>query len=178
VLHALPTTPPEPSQVLELGTGSGAIAISVALSAAPHAVALTAVDLSAGALEVARANAARLGAPVRFLASNWFSNVSGRFSLIASNPPYIADDDAHLTDLQHEPLMALTAESGGLGDIEKLIAQAHKHLLPGGYLLLEHGWQQGQAVRALFEQAGYGQIEQRRDLAGIIRCTGGRWLDN
>ncbi len=158
-------------RVLDLGTGSGAIAL--ALQQARPEAEVSAVDASTDALAVARANAERLGLPVRFVHSDWLAQVSGRFDLIVSNPPYIAQDDPHLAALTHEPLSALASGADGLDDIRTLIAQAPAHLAPGGWLLLEHGHAQAAAVRALFLQSeGWQTVRSRRDLAGIERCTG------
>ncbi len=158
-------------RLLDLGTGSGAIAL--ALQQARPEAEVSAVDASADALAVARANAERLGLPVRFILSDWFEQVRGHFDLIVSNPPYIAQDDPHLAALRHEPLRALTSGPDGLDDIRTLIAQAPAHLAPGGWLLLEHGHEQAAAVRELFGRAGGWQaVQSRRDLAGIERCSG------
>jgi release factor glutamine methyltransferase len=99
--------------------------------------------------------------------------VPGPFELIVSNPPYVADGDPHLAALTHEPLSALTSGADGLDDIRQIIAQAPSRLAPGGWLLLEHGWDQAAAVHALLCSAGFAQVQSRRDLAGIERCTGG-----
>mgnify|MGYP006203521549 CR=1 FL=1 len=129
--------------------------------------------LSADALAVASANAQRLGLPVQCVLSHWMDAVPGPFELIVSNPPYVADGDPHLADLTHEPLSALTSGTDGLDDIRQIIAQAPSRLTPGGWLLLEHGWDQAQAVQALLRQAGFEQVQSRQDLAGVDRCTGG-----
>lgn len=161
-------------RVVDLGTGSGAIALAIQ-SARPDAQ-VEAVDQSAGALAVAAANAARLGLPVRFRQASWLAG-AGVHDLIASNPPYVADADPHLPALQHEPREALTAGADGLDDLRRIIAEAPAHLLPGGWLLLEHGWDQAAAVRGLLAQAGFSEVVSRRDLAGHERCSGGRWLE-
>lgn len=160
-------------RVLDLGTGSGAIAL--ALSAArPHAV-LEAVDTSAEALDVARRNAQRLAIPVHFHQGSWFQPVEGQhFHLIVSNPPYIADCDPHMPALRHEPLGALTAGPDGLEDLRHIVSKAPDHLVSGGWLLLEHGHDQAQAVRQLLELAGFTEVSSRTDLAGIERCSGGQ----
>ena len=158
--------------VLDLGTGSGAIALAIQ-QARPDAQ-VTAVDLSADALAVARANAARLALPVAFVQSSWLAQVTGSYQLIVSNPPYIADADPHLPALAHEPLSALASGADGLDDIRQIIDQAAKHLPAGAWLLLEHGYDQAAAVRALLTQAGYAQVQSRQDLAGIERCSGGQ----
>ncbi len=165
-------------EVLDLGTGSGAVALAIAhsLQAASRPARLLAVDASTDALAVARANAERLGLKnVQFLESSWLQQVSGRFDLIASNPPYIASADPHLAALTHEPLQALTAGTDGLDDLRQIITQAPVHLLPGGWLLLEHGYDQAGRVRELLASQGFGQVQSRLDLAGIERCTGGQW---
>ena len=167
-----------PLQVLDLGTGSGAVALAIAhsLQAAGRPARLLAVDASTDALAVARTNAERLGLAVQFLESSWLQEVSGRFDLIASNPPYIASADPHLAALTHEPLSALTAGADGLDDIRQIIAQAPIHLQPGGWLLLEHGYDQAAQVRELLTRQGFGRVQSRRDLADIERCSGGQWL--
>jgi release factor glutamine methyltransferase len=113
---------------------------------------------------------------VQFTASDWLSAVdvqlTGRFDLIVSNPPYVAEGDPHLAALTHEPLQALTSGPDGLDDIRQIIAQAPTFLTPGGWLLLEHGWDQAASVQALLREAGFVQVQSRRDLAGIERCTG------
>ncbi|MDB5939866.1 MAG: [protein release factor]-glutamine N5-methyltransferase [Polaromonas sp.] len=164
-------------QVLDLGTGSGAIALAIAhtLLAQGRPAQVTAVDASAPALEMARENARRLGLAVDFIESCWLDQVSASFHLIASNPPYIANADPHLAALMHEPLQALTAGADGLDDIRRIIEQAPGHLLPGGWLLLEHGYNQAEQVREMLLGQGFLQVESRRDLAGIERCSGGQW---
>jgi release factor glutamine methyltransferase len=162
-------------RVVDLGTGSGAIALAIKQSC-PHAV-VEALDCSAGALEVALANARRLCLDVKFRQASWLSGSRERFDLIVGNPPYVAAADPHLAGLQHEPLGALAAGPDGLQDIRTIVAQAPPHLQPGGWLLLEHGWDQAEAVRALLTAAGLRQVATRLDLAGIERCTGGRWTD-
>ena len=169
---ALERLPPDtPQRVLDLGTGSGAVAL--ALQHERPTCQVTAVDASADALAVASANAQRLGLPVQCVLSHWMDAVPGPFELIVSNPPYVADGDPHLADLTHEPLSALTSGADGLDDIRQIIAQAPSRLAPGGWLLLEHGWDQAQAVQALLRQAGFEQVQSRQDLAGVDRCTGG-----
>jgi len=159
-------------QVIDLGTGSGAIAL--ALQHARPDAQVTAVDASADALAVARANAQALKLPVDLRQGNWLDGVAARYDLIVSNPPYIAEGDPHLPALQHEPRQALAAGSDGLDDIRTIVAQAPARLQPGGWLLLEHGWDQAPAVRALLQGAGLTEVRSRRDLAGIERCSGGR----
>lgn len=164
---------PAGARVLDLGTGSGAIAL--ALKKNRPALDVTAIDASAGALAVARRNAQRLGLDVRLIEGSWFENVSGPFDLIASNPPYVAAGDPHLAALTHEPQSALAAGPDGLNDIRSIIAQAPAHLRGQGWLLLEHGYDQAGAVRALLVAQGFGQVQSRRDLAGVERCSGGCW---
>jgi release factor glutamine methyltransferase len=161
-------------RVVDLGTGSGAIALAIQ-SARPDAM-VEAVDRSAGALAVAAANAQRLGLPVRLRQASWLEG-AGRYDLVASNPPYVATGDSHLQALRHEPQEALVAGRDGLDDLRLIARAAPAHLAPGGWLLLEHGWDQAAAVQALLRAAGFTQVASRRDLAGVERCTGGRWLE-
>ncbi|MCA0311970.1 MAG: peptide chain release factor N(5)-glutamine methyltransferase [Proteobacteria bacterium] len=170
---ALALLPPDaPRRVLDLGTGSGAIALAIA-HARPRAR-VTAVDASADALAVARANAGRLGLALELRHGDWLAPVAGeRFDLIVGNPPYIAEGDPHLPALAHEPRSALVSGADGLDDLRRIVATAPAHLAPGGWLLLEHGWDQAAAVRALLAGAGFTQVQSRRDLAGIERCSGG-----
>ncbi|MFN4121030.1 peptide chain release factor N(5)-glutamine methyltransferase [Acidovorax sp.] len=172
---ALEVIAPLPSpRVVDLGTGSGAIALALQ-SQRPTAQVL-AVDASSDALAVAQANAQRLGLPVRFALSNWLADVDGvegTFDAIVSNPPYIPSADPHLAALTHEPLQALASGADGLDDIRAIVAQAPTRLAPGGWLLLEHGYDQAEAVQALLKAHGFHQVHSRSDLAGIARCTGG-----
>jgi len=161
------------TRVLDLGTGSGAIALAVQ-HARPRAE-VWAVDASAEALAVARANAQRLGLPLQLRHGHWFAPVEGPFDLIVSNPPYIAEGDPHLVALRHEPRGALVAGHDGLDDIRHIVQAAPTHLRAGGWLLLEHGHDQAEAVRALLAEAGLVQVQSRADLAGIARCSGGQW---
>lgn len=158
--------------VADLGTGSGAIAL--ALQHQRPDAQVTAVDFSQDALAVARANAQRLQLPVQFIHSSWLEQVEGRFDVIASNPPYIREDDPHMPALRHEPRQALTSGEDGLDDIRSICAQAPARLAPGGWLLIEHGWDQGAAVAGLLQASGLTQVQHRHDLAGIARCTGGQ----
>ncbi len=158
-------------RIADLGTGSGAIALALA-RARPDAGVL-AIDASEDALAVARANGARLGLAVQWQRADWLAGVAGTFDAIVSNPPYVRADDPHLAALRHEPLAALASGADGLDDIRAIAAQAPAHLAPGGWLLLEHGWDQAPAVRDLLHAAGLDSVQSRRDLAGIARCTGG-----
>ncbi|RXR04391.1 peptide chain release factor N(5)-glutamine methyltransferase [Pseudoxanthomonas composti] len=174
---ALERLPPDrPLDVADLGTGSGAIALAIA-SERPQARVL-ATDASAQALEVARANAqAHALTNVEFAQGSWFAPLGGRrFALIASNPPYIGSQDAHLQqgDLRFEPATALASGADGLDDIRVLVAGAPARLLPGGWLLLEHGWDQGEAVHALMRQHGLAEVQTVQDLEERDRVTLGR----
>jgi release factor glutamine methyltransferase len=162
-----------PMRVADLGTGSGAIAL--ALQSQRPATQVIAVDASAAALEVARANATRLGLPVTFRQGSWLDGDATRYDLIVSNPPYVAATDPHLAALRHEPPQALASGPDGLADIREIIRQAPGCLEPGGWLLLEHGHDQAQAVRSLLAARGFAQVASRKDLAGIERCSGGQW---
>ena len=160
-------------RVVDLGTGSGAIAL--ALQSQRTDAQVLAVDASTDALAVAQANAERLGLPVQFQPANWLAGVEGPFDAIVSNPPYIPSADPHLAALTHEPLQALASGADGLEDIRTIVAQAPTHLRPGGWLLLEHGYDQAEAVQALLVAQGFVRVQSRNDLAGIARCTGGQW---
>jgi release factor glutamine methyltransferase len=157
---------------LDLGTGSGAIALALK---SQHAEAqVTAVDASLDALNVAQHNADLLALDVSFLSSDWFAQVNGEFEVIASNPPYIEDQDSHLKMLQYEPLEALVSGNDGLNAIRNIVQNACSHLVPGGWLLIEHGWQQAPQVRELLTSAGFRHVQSKLDLAGIERCSGGQ----
>jgi len=165
--------------VLDLGTGSGAIALALAKER-PHAKVL-ATDVSAAALAVARQNAEGLTLlNVDFVQQDFFAALHPRgrapeaFDLVVSNPPYVAEGDPHLADLRFEPAAALTSGKDGLAALRAIVAGAPNVLRPGGWLLVEHGMAQGAAVRDLFGQAGFHDVQTRRDLAGHERCTGGR----
>ncbi len=161
-------------EVVDLGTGSGAIAL--ALKHARPEAQVWAVDASAEALAVAQSNAQSLGLPVTFQHGSWLSPLGARrFDAIVSNPPYVAHDDAHLADLKHEPLSALASGPDGLDDIRVIVRQAAQHLKAGGWLLLEHGFDQAHAVQTLLGNQGFVNVQSRPDLAGILRCTGGQW---
>jgi len=174
---ALDLSLPDNAVVLDLGTGSGAIALAVA-GERPHWQVM-AVDASAAALQVARDNGLRTGLErVSFLQSDWYQAVlERRFHLLLSNPPYIDTDDPHLGqgDVRFEPRAALVAPDGGLADLARLIAGAPSQLHPGGWLLLEHGYQQGADVRQLLYGAGFCEVTTRVDMAGHERVTGGCW---
>lgn len=160
-------------RVVDLGTGSGAIAL--ALQHTRRDAQVTAVDASRDALDVASANAQQLGLPVAFVHSSWLEQVAGPFDAIVSNPPYIREDDPHMPALRHEPRQALTSGDDGLDDIRAIIAQSPAHLKAGGWLLIEHGWDQSTQVQQLLRNAGFVTVGSRLDLAGIARCTGGQW---
>ena len=165
---------PSQGRMLDMGTGSGAIAVAIAHTRPDARV--TALDVSAAALAVAQTNAAAHGAAVRFVQSDWFGAIAGeQFELIVSNPPYIADGDIHLTqgDLRFEPGGALTDYSDGLSALRQIAAGAPPHLQPGGWLLMEHGYDQAMQVRTLLAAQGYSDIQSWTDLAGIERVTGG-----
>lgn len=170
--------PAAPRHVLDLGTGSGALAVTLALLW-PEAT-VVAVDRSAAALAVAAANARQLGARVEFVESDWFSALPAlqRFDLIVSNPPYVAEGDPHLGegDVRFEPPGALASGRDGLDDIRRIAAQGVSRLAPGGCLMVEHGYDQGAAVRQILTQRGLARVRSWTDLAGIERITGG-WLD-
>lgn len=165
---------PDRIQVLDLGAGSGCVGVTLALELGCE---VTAVDVSGDALAVARDNAARLDARVQFVESDWFAAIDGRFDLIVGNPPYVAEGDAHLRDLAFEPMTALTCGADGLSATRRIVAEAPRHLAPGGWLFLEHGYDQAEAMRALLAGAGFVAVEQHRDLAGIVRVSGGRMPD-
>ncbi|MCV2357429.1 peptide chain release factor N(5)-glutamine methyltransferase [Paucibacter sp. TC2R-5] len=172
-LELLTTMGGAPSLV-DLGTGSGAIALAIKASF-PEAV-VSAVDLSAAALAVAQGNAKRLNLDVTFHQGDWWQPLAGqRFDVIVSNPPYIAGGDPHLPALKHEPIGALTPGGDGLSDLQQLIEGAPAHLLPGGWLLLEHGYNQAPAVAEALRARGFAELGLRRDLGGQPRVSAGRW---
>ena len=172
---ALPLLPDQPGyELLDLGAGSGCLAITLAAERPQARV--TATDASPEALSIAQDNARRLGVHnVRCLLGHWFSALADtdRYDLIVSNPPYIAQDDPHLTagDLRFEPAMALASGPRGLDALGAIIAGARRHLKPGGTLLLEHGYDQADAVAALLTAQGYASLSQHRDLQGQVRAT-------
>jgi release factor glutamine methyltransferase len=162
-------------RVIDLGTGSGAIALAVK-QAVPRAEVL-ATDASPVALAQARENARRLGLDVAFAEGPWWLAVpagAAPFDLVLSNPPYIAPGDPHLAALVHEPIEALVAADDGLADLSAIVAGAPARLAPGGWLALEHGWTQGPAVAALLRDAGFRDVAHRHDLEDRVRCTAGR----
>jgi release factor glutamine methyltransferase len=167
---------PRQGRIVDLGTGSGAIALAIAKER-PDAV-VHAVDASAAALEVARRNAARLDLQhVTFVEGDWFAPLNrASFDIVVSNPPYIEQDDAHLTqgDLRFEPAAALASGRDGLDDIRRIARDAVAHLLPGGWLLLEHGWNQGPAVRDVLTSVGLAEAFTAQDLEGRDRVSGAR----
>lgn len=164
-------------RIVDLGTGSGAIALALAHERRDAQV--WAVDASADALAVAGGNAQRLGLELRFAHGSWLQALAPDqvFDAIVTNPPYIAANDPHLSSLTHEPLAALASGADGLDDIRAIIDQAPQRLARNGWLLIEHGWDQALAVRALLHDAGFAQVQSRNDLAGIARCSGGCMTD-
>lgn len=170
-LELLPAS--EPRGVVDLGTGSGAIGLSIAAERALADVVLS--DISQEALAIARSNASRANLVVNFRQGHWWRALAdARFDLAVSNPPYIAEADPHLSALHHEPLLALSDGGDGLQALRDIIAGAPAHLNAGGCLLVEHGCDQGEPVRALFDAAGFVSIATRRDLEGRERATGGQ----
>jgi release factor glutamine methyltransferase len=164
-------------EVLDLGTGSGCIAITIAHER--PAARVTAVDVSAAALNVARENAVAIGVGVGFVRCDWFDSLDGkRFDMIVSNPPYVAAGDPHLQrgDLRFEPAKALVSGANGLADIRLIVAGAPAHLRAGGWLLFEHGHDQADVCRDLLLDAGFGEVISRADIAGLPRVAGGRLL--
>ena len=165
---------PHNGHLLDLGTGSGAIAVAIAHTLPD--VSVTALDVSAAALAIARQNAAAHGAHVNFLQSDWYGALDGQsFDVIVSNPPYIVNGDLHLSqgDLRFEPLGALTDFGDGLGAYRRLIGDAANHLNAGGWLLMEHGYDQPALVRDMLVAQGFGEVQSWTDLAGIERVSGG-----
>ncbi|WP_285111311.1 peptide chain release factor N(5)-glutamine methyltransferase [Leclercia adecarboxylata] len=176
VEQALARLPATPARILDLGTGTGAIALALA-SERPDCQ-VTAVDVMPDAVALAQRNLARLAQPnVTVLHSSWFTALGDRqFETIVSNPPYIDEADPHLAegDVRFEPRSALVAADHGLADLSHIIIQSRQHLVSGGWLLLEHGWTQGEAVRVLFLQAGFECVETCRDYGGNERLTVGK----
>ena len=160
--------------VVDLGTGSGAIALSIS-QGCPEAR-IVATDTSEAALAVARRNARRLNLAVELIASSWWDRLEGRqFDVVVANPPYVRHDDPALLALRHEPLQALTDGADGLGALRSIVAMAPRHLRAEGWLVVEHGFDQGNRVRDMFANAGFIDIETRLDLAGLPRASGGRY---
>lgn len=160
-------------KILDLGTGTGCIAISLAYEK-PNAT-VTAVDFSQSALEIAQQNAERIGVKnIKFLQSDWFKNIGEqKFDVIVSNPPYIDKDDTHLANLTHEPITALVAENNGLADIEHIVKNAKHYLYENGILAIEHGYNQGEQVRTIFNQNGFLFVKTVKDYGGNDRVTWG-----
>jgi release factor glutamine methyltransferase len=176
-VEKIATTNAPPVKILDVGTGTGCIAITLALERVN--LHLTAIDLSTDALALARRNAAQLGATqIEFIESNWFAAVddNATFDIIVSNPPYIVPGDAHLSqgDLRFEPQLALADAIDGVESYRQLVRGARKHLRKGGVLLVEHGYDQGELIPALFRDAGFTDVEMTRDLAGLPRVTQAR----
>lgn len=172
---ALELGPPGSCRVLDLGTGTGAIALALAQEHPDWAIYAT--DKNPQALALAQSNSTQLQLPIELLESDWFDRVSGQFDLIVSNPPYISADDPHLQqgDVRFEPHTALVAEDQGLGDLQRIVQNAPDYLTPGGYLVLEHGWQQGDAVVALLNRRGFANAINRTDLNLRPRISIGQW---
>ncbi len=177
VAWALELALPDDAKVLDLGTGSGAIALALAVERPVWQV--TALDNSANALQVAADNVARVGAHnVSLLQSDWYQAVAGkRFDALLANPPYIDCEDPHLTrgDVRFEPRSALVSANRGLADLQLLVEGAAAHLRDGGWLLLEHGYTQAPAVRAMLYEAGFDKVDTHCDAAGLERISGGCW---
>ncbi|UYM55582.1 peptide chain release factor N(5)-glutamine methyltransferase [Leclercia adecarboxylata] len=177
VEQALARLPATPARILDLGTGTGAIALALA-SERPDCQ-VTAVDLMPDAVALAQRNLERLALKnVTVQQSSWFTALADQqFEMIVSNPPYIDECDPHLGegDVRFEPRSALVAADHGLADLSHIIIQSRQHLVSNGWLLLEHGWTQGEAVRNLFLQAGFAQVETCRDYGGNERLTVGKW---
>lgn len=177
VEQALAHLPDGASSVLDLGTGTGAIALAIAHERPDCQV--VGIDRQADAVALASQNASRLGIHnARFLPGDWFSPLGEeRFAVIVSNPPYIDEHDPHLScgDVRFEPASALVAGAQGLADLQHIIRQAGDFLLDGGWLLLEHGWQQGESVRKLLSQHGFVQVKTHRDYGDNERVTLGQW---
>jgi release factor glutamine methyltransferase len=163
---------PKGGSVIDLGTGSGAVAVTLAHERRDAKISAT--DISEAALGVARRNASQHSVAVRFIHSDWYAKVDGQFDLIISNPPYIAAGDPHLAqgDLRFEPRSALTDDANGMMHIGAIIDGAPQHLKPGGWLLMEHGYDQASAVRALLARVGWQQVQSWQDLSGIERVSG------
>lgn len=175
VEQALSLALPPQARVLDLGTGTGAIAL--ALQAAKPDWYVCAVEQQSAAVALAHYNAQQLALSLEILQSDWFSALTGRqFELIVSNPPYIQAADPHLAALQFEPLTALVADQDGLADLQHIIMQAPTYLIAGGWLWLEHGYNQADLVRALLQAAGFSQVSSVRDYGGNWRISGGQYF--
>ncbi|MFP6815446.1 MAG: peptide chain release factor N(5)-glutamine methyltransferase [Pseudomonadales bacterium] len=161
-------------RILDLGTGSGAIAI--ALGRELNQTEIHASDISQAALNVAAVNASAHNVDIRLIASDWFANISGIFDTIVSNPPYVAQADPHLANLHAEPRDALVSGGDGLDAIRRIIPAATRHIARGGWLLIEHGYDQGTPVRAVMTRIGYRNVVSTRDLAGVERVSQGQWM--
>ncbi|HEN3609749.1 TPA: peptide chain release factor N(5)-glutamine methyltransferase [Yersinia enterocolitica] len=176
VEQALAHLPATPCRILDLGTGTGAIALALASERPDCAV--MGVDIKADAVALARYNAKKLAINnVDFLQSSWFDLVSGRFTLIVSNPPYIDANDPHLNegDVRYEPHSALVAEAEGIADLAEIIRQSPAYLEVGGWLMLEHGWQQTTAVQKLLNNSGFSAVMTYKDYGNNDRVTLGQW---
>ena len=164
--------------VLDMGTGCGAVAIAIA-SERPQCK-ITAIDISEKAISIAQQNASRLGINnITFIISDWYTHLAHQqYQIVVSNPPYIRENDSHLTqgDLRFEPKIALVAGKDGLDAIRTLVNDAHKYLVPGGWLIFEHGYDQGQAVRLLLQQASFGHVKTYQDLSIMDRVTCGQLM--
>lgn len=176
VEQALSLSLPAHAKVLDLGTGTGAIALALAHNKPQWQ--LTAVDYISEAVQLAERNRSRLNINnCKVLHSNWFAALTGhRFDLIVSNPPYIDPADSHLAALRYEPITALTAAESGLADIRHIVQQAPQYLHPNGWLYLEHGYDQADAVRLLLQDSGFSQVQSQRDYGGNWRISGGCYL--
>lgn len=163
-----------PTRLLDLGTGTGAIALAIASERSQADI--TASDISEEALTIARGNATAHGLNVSFIQSNWFEQINGAFDLIISNPPYIAEQDQHLQqgDVRFEPLSALSSGADGLDDIRLLVEQSPDYLNAGGWLMIEHGYDQGSAVCELLTLRGFGRVECLKDLEARERISVGQ----
>lgn len=176
VEQALARLPSMPCRILDLGTGTGAIAL--ALASERRDCAVIAVDINADAVALARHNAKKLAIDnVCFLQGSWFEPVSGRFALIASNPPYIDANDPHLNegDVRYEPHSVLVAAAEGMADLAAIVSQAPGYLEPGGWLMLEHGWQQANAVQERLKNSGFSAVMTCKDYGNNDRVTLGQW---